>query len=106
MPQAHIVVGESNHGLPGNPEGHHENLRSQLEEHKYNQDLIVEGFNRSLGPDFKIYEFDDFLVNFPDDEPSSPSSPPTPSTPAPPLPPRYSACFSVPPPVSRRTRYD
>ena len=61
------------------------------EQKKSSQDLNIEVFNESLGPDFKIYEFDDFLVN------SSPVAPP------PPLPPRYSASCSVPPPVSRRT---
>ena len=74
----------------------------KLEEQKYSQDLLVEVFNQSLGPDFKIYEFDDFLVNSPDNEPSPP---PSPAHPPPPLPPRYSVCSSVPPPVIRRTIY-
>ena len=63
------------------------------EQKKSSQDFMAEVFNQSLGPDFKIYEFDDFLVN------SSPSAPP------PPLPPRYSACYAVPPPITRRTIY-
>ena len=72
----------------------------KIGEQKSSQDFIVEVFNQSLGPDFKIYEFDDFLVNCPDDQPS-------PSSPAPPpLPPRYSACSSVPPPVTRRTIFN
>ena len=69
----------------------------KIGEQKSSQDFPVEVFNQSLGPDFKIYEFDDFLVNCPDDQSSSPAPPP------PPLPPRYSACPSVPPPVFRRT---
>ena len=64
------------------------------EQKKSSQDLIVEVLNQSLGPDFKIYEFDDFLVT------SSPALPP------PPLPPRYSACYPVPPPIIRRTIYN
>ena len=71
----------------------------KIGEQKSSQDFIVGVFNQSLGPDFKIYEFDDFLVNCPDNEPSSPAPPP-------PLPPRYSACSSVPPPVTRRTIFN
>ena len=76
--------------------------RSKKQEGQNSNPDLIEVFNQSLGPDFKIYEFDDFLDNCPDSEPSSPSSP---ASSPPPLPPRYSACFSLPPPVTRRTIY-
>ena len=54
---------------------------------KFEHKLETSRFNESIGPDFKIYEYDDFLAS------SSPVQ-------GPPLPPRYSS--SAPPPLIRR----
>ena len=67
---------------------HHDKNFNQAPKLKFADKLEDTKPNESFGPDFKIYEYDDFLVS---------SCP----VPGPPLPPRYSPS-SVPPPLVRR----
>lgn len=71
---------------------HHDKKFNQATGLKFADRLEVTKPNESFGPDFKIYEYDDFLVS---------SCP----VPGPPLPPRYSLSSAPPPLVRRKTQF-